>query len=268
MNQELRDIIRIAQEAGERILEIYHSDDFNVEYKQDESPLTKADLAAHRHIQAALQSLTPEIPILSEESKGIAFETRQHWERFWLVDPLDGTKEFIKRNDEFTVNIALIDNGAPILGVVHVPAQQLTFAADDTGAYKSLGGEVGSIRVSSELTGRLKVVASRSHAGPETTSFLDNLARDYSLEVVSKGSALKLCLVAEGSADLYPRLGPTMEWDTAAAQCVVEQAGGQVTKLDGFPLRYNKRSLLNPQFMVASAATSSIWQQYLPTYST
>lgn len=268
MNQELNDIIRIAQEAGARILEIYHSEDFNIEYKQDESPLTKADLAAHRHIQAALQMLTPDIPILSEESKGVAFETRQHWDSFWLVDPLDGTKEFIKRNDEFTVNIALITQGAPVLGVVHVPALNLTYAADSSGAYKLQGGELSRIRANSELAGPLKVVASRSHAGPETTSFLDNLVADYKLEVVSKGSALKLCLVAEGSADLYPRLGPTMEWDTAAAQCVVEQAGGQVTKLDGFPLRYNKRSLLNPHFMVASPATSTLWQQYLPTYRT
>jgi 3'(2'), 5'-bisphosphate nucleotidase len=264
MHAWLPEVRRIAQEAAEAILQIYHSADFQVDFKADDSPLTQADLAAHHHIVARLQALTPDIPILSEESQGISYQERQQWSRFWLVDPLDGTREFVQRNGEFTVNIALVHEHRAILGVVHVPVQRLTYwAAEQLGAFKTEGDETTALQAPQTLAPPMKVVASRSHAGAETQAFLDNLRQDYALEVVSKGSALKLCMVAEGAADLYPRLGPTMEWDTAAAQCVVEQAGGRVTTLENTPLQYNKENLLNPFFMVASPATASLWMPYL-----
>ena len=256
--------INIALEAGKKILEVYESADFDVDVKADDSPLTRADLASHHYIIKALEALSPDIPILSEESKGIVYSDRKSWNRFWLVDPLDGTKEFIKRNGEFTVNIALIDMGQPVMGIVHVPVTDMTYWAEKAkGAFKRENGQDSRLSAAKGLNKHLKVVASRSHAGPETTAFLEALAKDYQIDVVSKGSSLKLCQVAENSADLYPRLGPTMEWDTAAAQCVVEQAGGEVSTLEGRPLRYNKENLLNPYFMVSSPATRAIWKQYL-----
>lgn len=258
-------LIDIATNAGKRILEVYNSRDFVIDVKADDSPLTQADLASHHYIVSSLQALTPAIPILSEESQTIAYEERKHWSSFWLVDPLDGTKEFIKRNGEFTVNIALIEGTSPVMSVVHVPVQNLSYwALKGRGAFKRQGAKDTAITVSTEVS-VLKVVASRSHAGVETTAFLDSLARDYAIEVVSKGSSLKLCQVAEAAADLYPRLGPTMEWDTAAAQCIVEQAGGQVTTLEAKPLSYNKASLLNPYFMVSSSATKELWQKHIST---
>jgi len=264
MHEWLPDVKRIAQEAAEVILRIYNTADFQVEMKADASPLTQADLAAHHHIVTALQALTPAVPILSEESKGITYQERQHWSLFWLVDPLDGTREFLQRNGEFTVNIALIRGQRPVLGVVQVPVLHLTYwAADGLGAFKTAGNDTVPLHANRTLNQSLTVVASRSHAGPETQAFLDNLRRDHPLEVVSKGSALKFCLVAEGAADLYPRLGPTMEWDTAAAQCIVEQAGGQVTTLTQESLQYNKENLLNPFFMVASPATAPLWTSSL-----
>ncbi|MCA9837903.1 MAG: 3'(2'),5'-bisphosphate nucleotidase CysQ [Trueperaceae bacterium] len=257
-------IIDIAAEAGKRILEVYESADFNVDFKADDSPLTRADLASHHFILGALENLSPDIPVLSEESKGIAYSERKNWSKFWLVDPLDGTKEFIKRNGEFTVNIALIEEGKPIMGVVHVPVTGLTYwAQQGQGAFKREAGQDTKLTAATTVSKELKVVASRSHAGAETTAFLEALAQDYKLDVVSKGSSLKLCQVAENSADLYPRLGPTMEWDTAAAQCIVEQAGGEVTTLEATPLRYNKENLLNPYFMVSSPATKPFWKNYL-----
>lgn len=255
----MTEVGRIAGEAGDRILEVYRRP-FEVQTKADSSPLTEADLAAHRHITARLKSLTPNVPVLSEEAAdAFPYESRRDWGRFWLVDPLDGTKEFVKRNGEFTVNIALVDGGSVVLGVVHAPVLGLTYAAAaGAGAWRSSrGGEPEAIRVralTSTADGPMHVVASRSHAGPETQRFLDALGRDRRLEVVSKGSALKICLVADGDAQLYPRLGPTMEWDTAAAQCVAEQAGGHLVDLSGAPLRYNKPSLLNPYFLVSADA--------------
>lgn len=255
----LAEVSRIAVEAGVRILEVYQRD-FEVQTKADSSPLTEADLAAHRHITARLKSLTPQLPVLSEEAAdAFPHELRRDWGRFWLVDPLDGTKEFVKRNGEFTVNIALVDEGAVVLGVVHAPVLGLTYAAAaGAGAWRSRGGEEPeAIRVRAVAPAAdepMRVVASRSHAGPETQRFLDVLGRDRRLEVVSQGSALKICLVADGDAQLYPRLGPTMEWDTAAAQCVAEQAGGFLVDLSGAPLRYNKVSLLNPYFLVSADA--------------
>ena len=252
----------IAREAGRRILDVYESG-FEVEEKKNHSPLTKADRAAHEIICERLELLAPGIPVLSEESDEVSYEKRAGWKLFWLVDPLDGTKEFISRNGEFTVNIALIEGNRPVLGVVYVPVTGLTyFASTGAGAFKQKGEcEIQEIHVRRFEHGKPIVVASRSHAGPETEAFLKNLGEH---DVVSMGSALKLCLVAQGTADVYPRLGPTMEWDTAAAQCVVEEAGGRVTDLNRHPLVYNKASLLNPSFLVSGAGDYD-WYRHLPT---
>ena len=244
-------IATIAAEAGRRILDVY-ARDFTVTHKDDQSPLTEADRAAHEHIVAQLLALTPELPVLSEESAKIDYRERAAWRRFWLVDPLDGTREFVKRNGEFTVNIALIDDGVPTLGVVYVPVTGVCYlGARGRGAWKAAGGERQPIRVRAYRGGRATVVASRSHRGEAVDRFLARLeSREGGYETASFGSSLKLCLVAEGAADIYPRLGPTSEWDTAAAQCVVEAAGGRVTDLHGAPLRYNKSDILNPWFVV------------------
>ena len=249
MNELLKNIELLAVKAGEAIIEIYESGDFGVDHKSDDSPLTKADLAAHKVIVDGLTQLTPEIPILSEESASIPFEERKQWNKYWLVDPLDGTKEFIKKNGEFTVNIALIDHGKSILSVVYVPVTQVSYsAAVGVGVYKRADGKKSSIMVMKNSRFKPTVVGSRSHMSDEVKDYLSRLGQH---ELVSMGSSLKFCLVAEGKADLYPRLGLTSEWDTAAAQCIVEQAGGQVVTMDGKPLIYNsKDSLLNPHFMV------------------
>ncbi len=257
----LPQVARLAEAAGQVILQIYQQEEVQVSTKADHSPLTEADLASHRIILQGLQELTPGIPVLSEEASGIPYSQRQQWRRFWLVDPLDGTREFLQRNGQFTVNIALVEEGIPILGVVHAPALALTYtAAQDLGAYR---GET-PIHTCPYTGGSLKVVASRSHLNPETKRFLNRLQSRYGpLEVNSLGSSLKFCLVAEGSAHLYPRFGPTMEWDTAAAHCVVEQAGGRVTHLKGDPLRYNKPNLENPPFVVAAQGGEQWWQEFL-----
>jgi len=249
MKELLNNIVDIAKQAGDTIMTVYDSDDFNIELKNDDSPLTRADIAANDVIVAALTKLTPDIPILSEESANAPYDTRKHWKKFWLVDPLDGTKEFIKRNGEFTVNIAFIENGSPVLGVVYAPVLKHTyFGAEDLGAFKQESNNLTEeIKVADHRDKKLKVVASRSHAGPDLQSFLDGLG-DY--DVISMGSSLKLCLVAEGAAHLYPRLGPTMEWDTAAAHAIVNAAGGKVVNLDKEALQYNKEDLLNPYFIV------------------
>lgn len=244
-------VVDIARQAGERIMAVYHGD-FSVTFKSDASPLTQADLAAHRHILAGLQALTPEVPVLSEEAADIAFETRRRWTRYWLVDPLDGTKEFVKRNDEFTVNIALIEHGVARLGVVHAPALGLSYAAAvGRGAERWRDGERSPIRTRAVPPPPLlpAFVVSKSHRDAALEAFL---ARAPAHTAVSRGSSLKFCLVAEGSADLYPRTGPTSEWDTGAGQCIVEQAGGVVLRLpERTPLRYNEKdSLLNPNFLV------------------
>ena len=257
----LEPVCAIARAAGSRILDIYERG-FTVEAKADKSPLTEADRAAHELIVARLPELAGDIPVLSEESAASEYDKRASWKRFWLVDPLDGTKEFINRNGEFTVNIALIDNGRPVLGVVYVPVlAQTYFACLGQGAFKQKGQNAAQpIRVRRYGGSRPIVVASRSHAGKETEAMLKSLGEH---DVVSMGSSLKFCLVAEGTADIYPRLGPTMEWDTAAAQCVVEAAGGRVTDLDRQPLAYNKRSLLNPWFLVSGAGDYD-WYRHLP----
>jgi 3'(2'), 5'-bisphosphate nucleotidase len=260
---DVQNIVKIAREAGEKILEIYQTTDFDVEMKADNSPLTRADIASHEHIVGRLQALDPQIPVLSEESKDVSYAERSLWTRFWLVDPLDGTKEFIKRNGEFTVNIALVEKGNVVLGVVHTPVLGVThYAVKGGGAFKQDQKDTKSIKASHHVNGTLQVVASRSHAGQETQDLLTALSKDYAVNLVSKGSALKLCLVAEGAAHFYPRLGPTMEWDTAAAQCVAEEAGAVVTDIKGEKLRYNKENLLNPFFIVNGVPTLN-WEKYL-----
>jgi 3'(2'), 5'-bisphosphate nucleotidase len=264
MQEFLPEVRRVAEAASEAILEVYQSAAFRVAVKEDFSPLTQADLVSHRCILAGLQHLAPELPVLSEESQGITYDDRRHWDTFWLVDPLDGTKEFLRRNGEFTINIALIRRHRPVLGVVHLPVPGQTYwAAEGEGAFRSVNGETVRLQAARAVGQPVKVMASRSHASTPTAVFLDKMAREHDLTVVSRGSALKLCMVAEGEADLYPRLAPTMEWDTAAAQCVVEQAGGHVTTLGNEPLRYNKEDLLNPFFMVASPAAVALWPAYL-----
>ncbi|UCB53995.1 MAG: 3'(2'),5'-bisphosphate nucleotidase CysQ [Thiotrichales bacterium] len=245
--------IDIAREAGRKILEVYETE-FDIEHKDDKSPLTKADIASHHTIIDGLSALTPDIPILSEESAKQPFEERSQWQLYWLVDPLDGTREFIKRNGEFTVNIALIDNHKSVIGVIHVPVLNVDyFAYEQGGAFKvEQGGAAQPITVKQPEADRIVVAGSRSHGSEAMQQYMKNIAGRYTeVEMLSMGSSLKFCLVAEGRADLYPRLGLTSEWDTAAAQCIVEQAGGHVTRTDMSILEYNtKDSLLNPFFFV------------------
>lgn len=253
MTDLLEKVVQVAAAAGREILQVYNHSDFNVEIKGDGSPLTQADRRAHKLIVAKLSELTPDIPILSEESPEEVFEARFDWDKMWLVDPLDGTKEFVKRNGEFTVNIALMEAGRPVMGVVHTPVKDIThFAEISTAAFRSEPGrETERISVRKLDPANVVMIASRSHAGPAVESYRDNLAKHVEkLEIASMGSSLKLCLVAEGQADVYPRLGPTSEWDTAAAHCVVAVAGGSVTKIDGSALSYNKENILNPWFLV------------------
>lgn len=229
---------------------IYRSDNVGQTSKADDSPLTLADLASHRVIVEGLAKLTADIPILSEESVELGYDERSNWQRFWLIDPLDGTKEFIKRNGEFTVNIALIEDGKPVMGVVYAPVLDVCyFAEQGAGAFVQRGTSVAqSIHVTPSRTGEaIKVVASRSHSDARTTALLEKLGAHA---CISMGSSLKLCLVAEGEAHFYPRLGPTMEWDTAAAHAVVTEAGGTVCDASGMTLRYNKPDMHNPEFFV------------------
>jgi 3'(2'), 5'-bisphosphate nucleotidase len=255
-------VVVIAIEAGQAILEVYSSD-FEVQSKDDASPLTQADLAANRCIVAGLQALTPDMPIVSEESGLPDFELRRHWNRYWLIDPLDGTREFVNRNGEFTVNIALIDQQKPVLGVVHVPIRMTTYVGcEGYGAERrDADGSVKKISVATKSSDPVRVVGSRSHRGASLDGFLENLGE---CDMVPMGSSLKFCVIAEGGADVYPRLGPTSEWDTAAAQAVVEQAGGMVVTLDGKPMKYNGKSdMLNPHFFVIGARDRD-WLALLP----
>ena len=242
-------ICAIARDAGSAIMKIY-AGEFDVELKGDNSPLTSADRASHQVIVEGLQEATPDILILSEEGRDISYLERAAWSRFWLVDPIDGTKEFIKRNGEFTVNIALVEGGRVTAGVVYVPAQDTMYLGRlGAGAWKIEGNQEPAritVRTADETLG-LTVVMSRSHPSPELEEFLRGI---NVAEAMPVGSSLKLCVVAEGKADLYPRLGPTMEWDTAAGHAVVEAAGGTVAQVDGAPLLYNKENLLNPYFIV------------------
>lgn len=258
----LAPLLDIARSASEQIMRIYRTD-FTVDVKADKSPVTEADLAAHRVIAADLKRITPDIPLLSEESADISWAERRRWDSYWLVDPLDGTKEFISKNGEFTVNIALVQGGRPVVGVVHVPATGMSwYGCAGVGAFRrDQDGQASPIRVRRLIPGKpVKVVASRSHRGELLDGYLAKLG---SHETVSRGSSLKFCLVAEGTADVYPRLGPTSEWDTAAGHAVLLAAGGQVMVVDGSPLAYNaKESLLNPHF-IAYADSSRNWRSYL-----
>lgn len=240
-------VIAIAREAAAAILAVYENA-FEVEHKSDSSPLTAADLAAHRIIVDGLERLTPDWPILSEEAADIPWETRRHWTRYWLVDPLDGTREFVKRNGEFTVNIALIEQGVAVFGVVLAPVGgALWHGVVGEEAYRRDGETDTLLRTRAPATGTLRVAASRSHRDARTEALL---ARIGDAQTLGLGSSLKFCRIADGTLDVYPRFGPTSEWDTAAAQCVLEAAGGAVIAPDGRAFRYNRRpTLLNGDFI-------------------
>lgn len=251
----------ISREAGELIMGFYRSS-FTVTHKSDDSPLTQADLAAHKHISAALEALTPDIPVISEEAANIPWDVRRSWKRHWLVDPLDGTREFVKRNDDFTVNIALIEDGEPVLGVVHVPVFNVSyFAARGAGAFELTDKGERQIKVRKPVPAIPCFVVSRSHRDATLDALLVKFPAH---EAKSRGSALKICLVAAGEADLYPRSGPTSEWDTAAGHCVVNEAGGKILRLPELaPLRYNQKdSLLNPGFLVIGDPQYG-WESFL-----
>ncbi|UDL03845.1 3'(2'),5'-bisphosphate nucleotidase CysQ [Marinobacter sp. CA1] len=246
----VQQVLSVADCASQAVMKIYQTD-FEVNFKADESPVTAADLAAHRVIDQALAELSPDIPVLSEEAAAIPWSTRRHWHRFWLVDPIDGTRDFTQRSGEFTVNIALIEHGEPVLGVVTAPALgEAYWGVKGEGAWKREAD--GRIRRLSVVVPpvRRRVVASKNHLNDDTRAFIESLG-DH--ELVQAGSSLKFCRIAEGRADIYPRLGPTCEWDTGAAHAVLSAAGGKVTRLDGSPLRYGKEDVLNPHF-IASAA--------------
>jgi 3'(2'), 5'-bisphosphate nucleotidase len=259
MHEHAESLARIARAAGQEINAIY-AQDFSVSHKVDASPLTQADLAAHRCIVAGLAALDAGIPILSEESAAVAWQERKTWSRYWLVDPLDGTREFVNKNGEFTVNIALIEQGRPVFGVVYAPVLDwLLIGGQGFGCRSERSGTAAQVRVSTAHA-PLRVAASRSHRDPQTQAYLDKMGAH---EALAMGSSLKFCKIASGELDLYPRFGPTSEWDTAAAHAVLEGAGGGVFGLDGQPLRYNhKDSLLNPHFIAVGDAGID-WQAWL-----
>ena len=250
MNIDINIINKIAIEAGLRILEIYNSEDFDIEIKGDDSPLTKADKQANDIIVAGLKKHYPNIPIITEEEKALSYETRKEWTTCFLVDPLDGTKEFIKRNGEFTVNIALIENERVTEGVIYVPVLEELYYTKDGKAYLSIkGADATEINVNSyKLSDSgLRLVCSRSHMSDEVKAYVEKFE---SPETVSMGSSLKFMLIANNKADIYPRLAPTMEWDTGAAQAILEAAGGSVIDQGtGEPMKYNRENLLNNHFI-------------------
>lgn len=248
--------IKAAIKAGNEILDVYYNFDFGVEFKSDNSPLTIADKRAHHVITEVLSDT--KLPVLSEEGKSISYNDRKIWNLFWLVDPLDGTKEFIKRNDEFTVNIALIEGISPIAGVVYVPVTKELYWGNSSGSFKAIAvNENEPLKNIQQLPSILKkeifvVAGSKSHMNPETEKYIQMLdTKGKPVEMKSKGSALKICMVAEGIADIYPRLAPTMEWDTAAGHAIVKFAGKEIFQFENNePLVYNKENLLNPWFVV------------------
>jgi len=249
---QIENIIDIAKEAGRAVMEVYEGD-FEVEKKADNSPLTLADKKSNAIIISRLKALHSDIPFISEENKLVDYAIRKEWEYFWLIDPLDGTKEFIKRNGEFTVNIALVHRNKPVLGVIYIPEIAATYyAIKGKGSYKISNGKPPQLIKTKERSngGDLIVIGSRSHASERLQDFIEQQQKAYkNVALISAGSSLKFCLVAEGKADIYPRFGPTMEWDTGAGDIIVEEAGGQVLT-NGKPLQYNKKSLLNPWFIV------------------
>lgn len=258
-NEELRPLIQAVLDAGKAILKIYHSADFGIETKKDDSPLTLADKASHEVLMKTLTKTS--YPVISEEGEHLHRATRQSFKTYWLIDPLDGTKEFIKKNDEFTVNVALIHQQKPVFGLVYAPVLDELFVGLGNKAYKVKNLQTTAIQlpllsaqqisVKEANNKHLTIVASRSHFSPETKAYIDHLeANGFEIERVSKGSSLKICLVAEGKADVYPRFGPTMEWDTAAAHAVLHAAGGSMYNPENnTELIYNKDVLLNPFFI-------------------
>lgn len=240
----------VARRAGKAILEVYETD-FQVQCKEDHSPLTLADMRSHRIIADSLRARHPEIPVLSEEGKTVPYEVRRNWERFWLVDPLDGTKEFVKRNGEFTVNIALIENSQPVVGIIFIPVQdRLVYADVREGCWEESSGTRKRLNVAEwPRNAPVRIVRSRSHPSPGLEKILSLIPEH---EIVNRGSSLKFCAVAAGEADFYPRFGPTWEWDTAAGQAIVTAAGGTMVDLCGKPFTYNKENLLNGPFLVSS----------------
>lgn len=261
MKQLLEIAIKASLKAGKRIMEIYEHEDFEIDFKGDDSPLTKADLASHEIIMSYLKDT--DIPVLSEEGKDIPYEERKQWNQLWIVDPIDGTKEFIKRNGEFTVNIALVENQVPVLGVIYLPAiKELYYASTEVGSYKAVNitaaDDIGTVeKAATKLPLVLQkttytVVASKSHLSPETEDYIASLQKEYGeVACISKGSSLKLCMVAEGQADCYPRFAPTMEWDTAAGQAICTNAGKKVYDYTvNEELLYNREQLLNNWFLV------------------
>lgn len=265
---DVETLLALVEQAGEAIMEVY-SQDFDVQTKDDDSPLTQADLTAHRILEDGLKKLTPELPVFSEEGVAPDFAERRRWARYWLIDPLDGTKEFVSRNGEFTVNVALIDGHQAVLGYVGVPAQNILFWGDVSSgqAWRRQGGTTTSIRTRRYQPHEpLVVVASRNHGGERLEQYLDAIATRFGpVDRTPIGSSLKLCILAEGKADLYPRLGLTSEWDIAAAHAVLAAAGGDLWTADGSPMRYNsKESVLNPEF-IAVGDSGFGWKEKLPS---
>ena len=255
--ENLLEILNISVDAGEVILN-YYNENVDVIYKDDESPLTKADLASHKIITDSIKKITPDIPILSEE-EFIDWKIRKKWKKYWLIDPLDGTKEFIKKNDEFTVNIALIENNRPILGVIYTPAlNELFYSIKNFGSYKILTKkklntlkEAKRISINKKKSNKIKIVGSRSHSNPILDKWVNKNFNEF--DILQKGSSLKFCLIAEGSADIYPRFGPTSEWDIAAGHIILEEAGGKLKSIDNKEILYNENeNILNPDFFAYS----------------
>ncbi len=263
-NDELKnlthEINEVARTSGSIIRKYFHTS-YDVDIKDDKSPVTTADLAANEYIERQLSILTPDIPRISEESDNTAYAERKHWDTFWLIDPLDGTREFIKNRPDFTVNIALIHHNKPVLGSIYLPIRdQLYYATTGDSAYRCDQENTPiTIKVSSKTYAKPRICGSRAHPSKLMQKFLSNVGEH---ELLARGSSIKSCLVADGSADIYPRFGPTWEWDTAASQCIIEQAGGHLTNLDMLALSYNKESLLNPSFL-AFANKESDWNDYI-----
>ena len=254
-------VINIARQAGVAILDVYNTD-FDISIKDDQSPLTEADTRANDIIIEGLEQITPDVPVLSEEGKDIPFEERSNWDAYWLVDPLDGTKEFIKKNDEFTVNIALLKLNQPVFGVVYAPAlNKLFWGSSKKGSFKSNEGDTFMlISVNSQLTNPVKIAVSRSHPSPKMKSFISQFD-EYDLHPM--GSSLKICSVSEGTVHFYPRLGPTMEWDTAASHAIIRAAGGELINIGtNKPLEYNKEDLLNPKFIAGNMQNIQSLKKY------
>jgi len=259
LTQEVNEVTR----ASGNIIREYFQSSYDIDIKDDKSPVTTADLAANEFIEQQLNMLTPDIPRISEESDNTSYEERQHWDTFWLIDPLDGTREFIKDSPDFTVNIALIHHNQSVLGSIYLPiSDQLYYATSENGAYRcDQTSDPITIKVSTKTNSILRICGSRAHPSKLMQKFLAHVG-DH--ELIARGSSIKSCLVADGSADIYPRFGPTWEWDTAAAQCIIEQAGGEVTTLEMNPLSYNKESLLNPSFL-AFANRNADWKSHITT---